>query len=148
MYSHWPAVENDTAHPLQSIQDSLHARPSPSLFHHPHLPSLVAYFPAVFTADQPTGVRNRTRARSSSPRRRRCMPMTLRFRAAQWLPHPISLFDSLFLSLVPLSSVTAAKINYLPLKDGATAVAGRKKGRALLLRQWRCESAGCLSAPP
>ena len=45
------------------------------------------------------GVRNRTRARSffSAPRQ---PPMTLRFRAAQRLPHPISLFDSLSLSLV------------------------------------------------
>ena len=42
-------------------------------------------------------------------------PMTLRFRA-QWLPYPIS--HSLFFSS---AFTTAAKINYLPLKDGAVA---------------------------
>ena len=68
-------------------------------------------------------------------------PMTLRFRA-QWLPYPIS--HSLFFSSSAFT--TAAKINYLPLKDGGVCgAAGCKKTVASRLLRQRQESAGCPS---
>ena len=96
-----------------------------SPFHHPHLPSPVAYFPAVFSADQRARASEIARVRVLLLRAATAADDSPFSRGAVASSSNISL--CLPLLLVLLSSVTAAKIDYLPLKDGATAVAGCKK---------------------